>query len=166
MGPFQGKPASALNARGAGRLIESSGAFATRALTWWDNMLMENGLARKTSSNRPKHNTIAAGAVHATPPPSDVSGVAHLVPAVSESNILVVTHGGFITTLVRNLIEKGQVKCARGVAIGKCYNCSVTIIRVEEGWQLKTVVEQFGDVSHLMESETSTLPNNNADIVR
>ena len=70
-------------------------------------------------------------------------------PSRSEPyHILVTAHGGVIGTMVRNLIQAGQVKCAPGVVIRQaCANTSVAIIDVDQD-RLGTVTK-YGDVSHM-----------------
>jgi probable phosphoglycerate mutase len=66
-------------------------------------------------------------------------------------HILVTSHGGVIGTMVRNLVQGGQVKCAPGVMILRCANTSVTIIDVDQD-RLGTATK-YGDVSHMREDE-------------
>jgi len=70
-------------------------------------------------------------------------------------NILVTTHGGFIVTLVRGLIENKKARCGEGVVIWKCLNTSVSVLEVFE--DKTTVVVQYGDVAHLRLSESHDL---------
>jgi len=70
-------------------------------------------------------------------------------------NILVTTHGGFIVTLVRELIENKKAWCGEGVVIWKCLNTSVSVLEVFE--DKTAVVVQYGDVTHLRLSESHDL---------
>lgn len=63
--------------------------------------------------------------------------------------ILVVSHGGVITDLVKGLVANKKIICAKGVVIWKCYNASVSIMDVLE--DQSGVLVQFADVSHLKE---------------
>jgi probable phosphoglycerate mutase len=85
---------------------------------------------------------------------------ASLTPRSDPYNILVVTHGGFIGTMVRNLIQAKQMKCKQGVVIWRCANTSVTVIEVDRNRQ-GTVVK-YGDTSHMKRNEGAV---DNADEV-
>jgi len=64
------------------------------------------------------------------------------------ANVLVVTHGGAIHTLVEELLGSRKIKAARGVADHKCMNASITIIEVERSSRRGHLLA-FGDVQHL-----------------
>ncbi|TFK42375.1 phosphoglycerate mutase-like protein [Crucibulum laeve] len=70
-----------------------------------------------------------------------------LPPRETPYNILVVSHGGFIGTLTRNLIESRKVKCAKDVVIWKCFNTSISIIELGENG--KGTLLQYGGIAHL-----------------
>ncbi|KDR73566.1 hypothetical protein GALMADRAFT_619803 [Galerina marginata CBS 339.88] len=74
--------------------------------------------------------------------------------------VVVTTHGGFITTLVRALIGSRKVKCGPGVVVWRCMNASVTVIEVGEN--RKGTLVAYGDVSHL---DGVAALESNADIV-
>jgi len=61
--------------------------------------------------------------------------------------LVVTTHGGVITTLVKQLIGSRKAQCGQDVVIAKCFNASVTLIEVGEDG--KGTVLQYGDISHL-----------------
>ncbi|KAF8912028.1 histidine phosphatase superfamily [Gymnopilus junonius] len=63
------------------------------------------------------------------------------------TTVVVTTHGGFITTLVRELIGSRKAECGDGVIVWKCFNSSVSVIEVGEN--RRGTVVSFGDVSHL-----------------
>lgn len=63
-------------------------------------------------------------------------------------NVLIVSHGGWIQTLMRTLVNSRKLKVAKGVAINSCLNVSVTTI--ETDGNRKGVVVKYGDVSHLI----------------
>ncbi|KIK61872.1 hypothetical protein GYMLUDRAFT_165389 [Collybiopsis luxurians FD-317 M1] len=75
--------------------------------------------------------------------------------------ILVVSHGGFISSLVRNLIASGRVTVEREVTDWVCYNVSVTTIEVEEGGKAK--LARYSDTTHVKVEE---LVQYNADVLR
>lgn len=62
--------------------------------------------------------------------------------------ILAVSHGGWIRTLVRTLINSRKLMKADDIAIGKCLNVSVTKIEMEDNWN--GTVTKYGDISHLV----------------
>jgi broad specificity phosphatase PhoE len=62
--------------------------------------------------------------------------------------ILVVSHGGWIGTLVRTLVNSRKLRTAEGVAIGKCPNVSVTRIEMDD--DRNGTVTKYGDISHLV----------------
>jgi 2,3-bisphosphoglycerate-dependent phosphoglycerate mutase len=70
-------------------------------------------------------------------------------PSSETRYILVTSHGGFISTLVRALIVNQLVMPATGLAVtsGKCLNTAVAIIEVEEDGKGTLLV--YGDASHL-----------------
>lgn len=63
-------------------------------------------------------------------------------------NVLVVTHGGVIATLIRNLLGSQKIKTADGVVVWRCINASVTVIEVDRSSR-KGVLICYGDVAHL-----------------
>ncbi|KAF9446338.1 phosphoglycerate mutase-like protein [Macrolepiota fuliginosa MF-IS2] len=88
-----------------------------------------------------------------------VEYTASLPPRTNPYNILVVSHGGFIGTLMRSLIQSGGLRPEKGVVVGHCPNASVSLIE----WSgRKGKLVQYGDASHL-----STGPlGHNADEIR
>lgn len=62
--------------------------------------------------------------------------------------VLVVSHGGWIQTLVQTLVNSRKLRVATGVVIRSCLNVSITTI--EMGGGRKGVVVKFGDISHLI----------------
>lgn len=134
MGSLQGRPGSEWRRNAQG--MEASTALMARALTWWDRMLVENGVTRQGEDNLDK-------------------GVVH---------ILAVSHGGWIGTLLRGLIERKWAKCGTGVSIGQTLNCSVTIIEVKH--DRSAVIVQFGDVAHLDNNDDVVVENADVQAVR
>jgi len=72
--------------------------------------------------------------------------------------ILVVSHGGWIGTLVRTLVNSRKLK-AEGITIGKCLNVSLTRIEMEDNQN--GTVTKYSDVSHLVGKFVET----NADVL-
>ncbi|KAL0946555.1 hypothetical protein HGRIS_012760 [Hohenbuehelia grisea] len=70
------------------------------------------------------------------------------LPARDEPyRILVVSHGGFIGTLVKKLLRSGQAKCGQGVLIYRIFNASIT--EIEAGGGSKALIVRYGDIGHL-----------------
>jgi broad specificity phosphatase PhoE len=74
--------------------------------------------------------------------------------------ILVVSHGGWIGTLVRTLVNSRKLRTAEGIALGKCFNVSVTRIEMTDDRDGR--VTKYGDISHLVSKRVETI---NADEV-
>ena len=70
-------------------------------------------------------------------------------PSSVTRHILVTSHGGFISTLVRALVVNQLVTPATGLVMTgwNCLNSAVTIIEVEEDGKGTLLV--YGDASHL-----------------
>jgi len=66
--------------------------------------------------------------------------------------ILTVTHGGFIASLVRGLMQS-QLMEAPGGLTSKwvCLNVSITTVAIRRDG--KSVLEKYGDISHLLANE-------------
>ncbi|EIN07146.1 phosphoglycerate mutase-like protein [Punctularia strigosozonata HHB-11173 SS5] len=109
---------------------ESSLDFASRATKWW-----KETIERYIQSSTAHHGNVTA---------DPASGESAELPT---ENVLVVSHGGFIGVLLRNLIGSHKVKCKDGVHLGPCLNTSVTIIEMTH--ETGSVI-QYGDVSHLV----------------
>ena len=62
---------------------------------------------------------------------------------------LVVVHGGFVSSLLANLVESRKVECEEGVLLGshRCFNCSVSLVDIAETGVPKIV--KFGEIEHL-----------------
>ena len=71
--------------------------------------------------------------------------------------VLVVTHGGVITPLTRELVESKEVRCGHGVIMQQCMNTSITVIEVYEDGKGELV--RFGDVDHLQKMEVPLASN-------
>ncbi|KAJ6563231.1 histidine phosphatase superfamily [Mycena sp. CBHHK59/15] len=103
MGDLQGKKANheVRFAPGVQGTLETTGAFAARAVKWWKRAILQRTLA--------------------LPPRDDRTAY----------NVLVATHGGLIGTLLDALLGSGKARCVEGVVVGTgCANASVTIVEV------------------------------------
>lgn len=129
LGKLQGQHISAKRERdGVDETAEDIQAFLKRALSWWDEQIVD-GLAN--------------------------------APVKTSHQVLVVSHGGFISALVKNLISSGRVKAEpEQVTDWICFNVSVTTIEVEKK-QGRLV--SYSDVSHL---NAADLVQYNADILK
>ncbi len=59
-----------------------------------------------------------------------------------------VSHGGFISTLVKTLLARGKMTGSEDhKGLWKCWNCSVTTIDIEKDGTARLV--RYGDISHL-----------------
>jgi broad specificity phosphatase PhoE len=123
MGELQGKTASFHSSvSGTSERVHD---FSSRAMKWW-NETIERSIQSLV----------------------DRREVAPYELGPATENILVVSHGGFIGVLVRNLVSSRKVTCATGVNIGRCWNTSVAVIEMTGR---RGVVTKYGDVSHLVE---------------
>lgn len=74
--------------------------------------------------------------------------------------MLVVSHGGYISRLIANLLGGGKMRCAEGVRVtGKCWNASVSVIEVLESGE--AVLVSYSDTTHLKVDLVQT----NADVI-
>jgi 2,3-bisphosphoglycerate-dependent phosphoglycerate mutase len=95
--------------------------FALRAITWWKNNIDPYVKALNVSK---KH-------------------------SLSAKDVLITTHGGFVSALLRTLVEKGEIKVADGVRIdSRCHNASVSVVEID-GTSLCGTLVKYSDISHL-----------------
>ncbi|KAI9571400.1 phosphoglycerate mutase-like protein [Boletus coccyginus] len=91
------------------------------------------------------------------------------LPLEQPYNILVVSHGGWIMTLLSALQASGLVKCRRGVKIGRCLNTGVSIIEYlgvptrRDGVLVGTLI-QYSGIKHLIHEDLH-LQEVNADVL-
>ncbi|KAG6837275.1 hypothetical protein H0H93_012280 [Arthromyces matolae] len=90
-----------------------------------------------------------------------LEGTALLPSRCEPYHILVTSHGGFIGTLTRSLIQSKKASCAPGVVIQRCLNTSVTIIDVHDGGI--GIIRQWADTSHLKLKDVDEVLKENAD---
>lgn len=91
------------------------------------------------------------------------------VPVEQPRNILVVSHGGWVLTLLMALQAKGAVTCCEGVRIGYCLNTGVSIIDytdIPSGGERPLVgtLVQYSGVDHLTRGKLTPLEVN-ADVL-
>ncbi|KAF7295587.1 Phosphoglycerate mutase-like protein [Mycena indigotica] len=116
--------------------IETTESFATRTASWWKRAILQRTLA--LSSHGKKGETY---------------------------NILVVSHGGTISMLVKGLLGSGRAVLAEGVDLRSLKNVSVTIVEVDSERD-PAVVVKYGDVSHLEAELEVGLVHGNVDEVK
>jgi len=129
MGELQGQVYSARLMAAGLSYAESAEDMSARAVSWWNDTIL------KHVSSLP------------VAPDSD-----------SPSNILVVSHGGFIGILVRGLIGSGKITRAEGVHVGKCLNTAVAIIDMQEDGLGQLV--QYGNIAHLLTKKMDVVEGN------
>ena len=94
-----------------------------------------------------------------------ISTVKEGVPAEQPHNILVVSHGGWILTLLTALEANGTVICREGVEIGYCLNTGVSIVEyndIPSGGERSLVgtLAQYSGVEHLIHESLTPLEVN------
>ncbi|KAJ3523719.1 hypothetical protein NM688_g8680 [Phlebia brevispora] len=145
MGDMQGKPMSEWH----GPLpenVEPAANFAGRADKWWKGVIVRyvNSVGQRRGREM-----LAVGEAER--------------PELDPADILVVSHGGLIRTLVQSLIGSRKVVCAEGVEVDqsrlKCPNASVTVIEVDKAGKGRLVL--WADTTHL----DVELVENNVDVV-
>ncbi|KAF9227768.1 phosphoglycerate mutase-like protein [Gyrodon lividus] len=77
------------------------------------------------------------------------------LPLGEPQNILVVSHGGWITTLLTTLVANDVVTCGKGAVIGHCVNTGVSIVEytVGENRSLVGDLVQYSDIEHLRDED-------------
>ncbi|KAH9930745.1 phosphoglycerate mutase-like protein [Fomitopsis serialis] len=76
------------------------------------------------------------------------------------ADLLVVSHGGYISRLIGNLLGSGKMKCAEGVVVnGKCWNASISVIDILDSGE--AVLVSYSDTAHLKVDLVQT----NADVI-
>lgn len=74
-------------------------------------------------------------------------------------NILAVTHGGFLSMLVRQLIQAKKLEYAEAVVVWTCPNASITIVEIDQ--DCKSTLVQYSGISHLQKG----VVEGNADVI-
>jgi len=78
-----------------------------------------------------------------------IAHIESLGPRQDPYYFLFVVHGGFLSSLLANLVESGKVEREEDVLLGihRCFNCSVSLVDIAETGVPKLV--KFGDIKHL-----------------
>jgi 2,3-bisphosphoglycerate-dependent phosphoglycerate mutase len=133
LGRLEGQPLSARRSiTGVDETAESVETFSRRTEAWWDKEIV-NKLT--VALEQPIESTRAP------------------------LQILLVSHGGFISSLVKILISSGRVRPPdEPITNWTCFNVSITTIELEQTG--KGQVVKYSDISHL---DSSKLLHANAD---
>ncbi|KAH9952087.1 phosphoglycerate mutase-like protein [Amylocystis lapponica] len=105
-------------------------AFTARATQWWAETIVPYAASQTRRS--------------------EGKGPAH---------VLIVSHGGYISKMIYNLLDSGRVQAQAGMVTGRCWNASVSVIEVGEDGQGTLVV--YSDTTHLKGDLVAT----NVDVV-
>ncbi|KAH9843173.1 phosphoglycerate mutase-like protein [Rhodofomes roseus] len=132
LGDWQGQK---LEGRGtAPSNAEQLSDFSLRAARWWNNTILT--YVESLIMQDPMHRKSLPG------------------------NVLVVSHGGYISRLIANLLGSGKLKCAEGVVVnGKCWNTSISVIDIFGSGE--AVLVSYSDTTHLKVDLVQT----NADVI-
>lgn len=126
---------------------ETPAAFATRAIQWWNSKIVQRHAQAPSSATRAsqdKGQEVSSEDANASSVlPDSLSSL----QTNTTSNVLVVSHGGVIGTLAVGLLGSRKLRCAKGVAVGRCMNASISVVEVDENG--KGVLVSFGDTTHL-----------------
>lgn len=83
----------------------------------------------------------------------------------SPLNILVVSHGGFINTLLHALFDKGHLTSKTHTApLSKCLNTSIATVELNSAEE-PAVLAKWGNVSHLLKPSVKEAVQDNVDEV-
>ena len=81
--------------------------------------------------------------------------VAHIAspgPRSDPYNLLVVTHGRFLKTLIRGLVNSGKAELRdKAVELRSLPNCSVTLLEIRETGVVEIV--KYGDIEHMRKEQ-------------
>lgn len=132
MGNLEGKKGGVTGPLREDKTVEPASAFAKRTIDWW---------------NREVVNWCRPRAAIVT---KDYAG---------PRDIVVTTHGGFITALVQTLLGSRKARLDEGVVVGRCYNTSVTEIDILANG--KGIIRSFGRMDHLQGGDAL---GSNADV--
>ncbi|KAL0067077.1 hypothetical protein AAF712_005864 [Marasmius tenuissimus] len=121
---------------------EGVGAMHERLMNWWDTEVL--GL---TKTPVPSRTGPASG--HSS------NDVAQQESTTADTHhVLVVSHGGFIGSLVNRLIETGRISSGRTQPLRGsdfiCFNTSITTVDVDEEGRGNLV--KYGDISHMLQA--------------
>ncbi|RPD66483.1 phosphoglycerate mutase-like protein [Lentinus tigrinus ALCF2SS1-7] len=148
--------------------IEHISDFTARSMKWWNECVLRHAqrkaseLQHKAKATRAPHaqNGHANGSARPNgdglPETAAEADLYEFEPA----HILAVSHGGLIGTLVTNLVGSRKLRAGEGVAIGRCFNASISVVDLYEDG--KGVLVSYADTTHL----NVDLVQENADVAR
>ncbi|KAF9649009.1 phosphoglycerate mutase-like protein [Thelephora ganbajun] len=134
MGELEGKRADVILGR-APRVMEPISKMTARANVWWYEAVIAWIKAQDA-----------------------VEPVNGREATKGRRDVLIVSHGGLIGILLRNLC-KGTVRVEKGVRLAKCMNASITVIEIDST-SGKGKMIRYSDVSHL----TGPMVEENVDV--
>ena len=124
MGELEGKPAGVILGR-APSDVEPITSMTERAYGWWREAVMPWIKSQD-----------AAG-------PGDVDASVE-----GRRDVLIVSHGGLIGTLLQALRSKTAMRVVKGVRLTKCMNASITVVEIDAR-SAEGRLTRYSDVSHL-----------------
>ncbi|KAI0723888.1 phosphoglycerate mutase-like protein [Cerioporus squamosus] len=167
MGDWQG--GSIANRSDPPANIEPIIDFNARSVKWWNDTVLRHA-QHKASELQRKVGKTAPHAQNGHAKASNGSARVNGEGLAAEPNteledfepvhILAVSHGGLIGTLVVNLLGSRKLRAGEGVAIGRCFNASISVVDLYENG--KGVLVSYADTTHL----NVDLVQDNADVVR
>ncbi|TBU65475.1 phosphoglycerate mutase-like protein [Dichomitus squalens] len=131
--------------------------FTTRSVGWWNSTVVRHA-QRKAAELKKKRSSIAAAKAGSNGDAGKANGHTEALngDAADEEllgldfepvHILAVSHGGLIGSLITNLIGSRKLQAAEGVAVGWCFNASISVIDIDETG--KGVLVSYADTTHL-----------------
>ena len=170
MGDWQG--ASIANRGRPPANIEPVNDFVSRGMKWWNESILRH--AQRKASELQRIRKVLSAAVHGQIGHAHANGSARPQPGDAELfrdadadlefepvQILAVSHGGLIGTLVTNLLGSRKLREGEGVVVGRCFNASISVVDLYEDG--KGVLVSYADTTHL---NVDLVVKENADVAR
>lgn len=136
---------------------ETREAFSARMAGWWKRTIVQKHIHARSASPSTRSTGIEShedGTSTNPRTPADQKILDSPKPDTEDLeanteavNILVVSHGGAIGTLVLGLLGSRQVYYAKDVAVDKCMNASISVVEMRADG--KGVLVSYGDTAHL-----------------
>ncbi|TCD70924.1 hypothetical protein EIP91_000830 [Steccherinum ochraceum] len=173
LGSLEGKKTTELGRAELSDDVETSAVFAARVIRWWNKIVVQRhaqqaqvrDTAAKATAEQDTSQDKYEESIDTASGTSDTTKneSSRLSPQQPNTipNILVVSHGGAIGTLVIQLLGSRKLRCAEGVVVGRCINASISVVEVRASGN--GVLLSYADTTHL--EETLELVEVNADVV-